>query len=73
MNAINLLRQLDAKNPRQPIPADSSLDSVLPAWRDYVIDEEGKITRRYYVGLDEEKIRAYIRNQEQKDRQQDQW
>ncbi len=25
------------------------------------------------VGLDEEKIRAYIRNQEQKDRQQDQW
>jgi TnpA family transposase len=48
LEAINLLRQLDAKTPRPPIPLDAPLDFVLPNWRAYVIDDEGKISRRYY-------------------------
>jgi TnpA family transposase len=48
LKAIDLLRQLDANKPRQPIPPEAPLDFVPSAWRAYVIDEEGKITRRYY-------------------------
>jgi TnpA family transposase len=48
LEAIQRLRELDAKAPRQPIPADTPLDFVLPNWRDYIVDDSGKISRRYY-------------------------
>lgn len=48
LEAINLLRELDAQKPRQPIPPDAPVDFVLPNWRAYVIGEDDKISRRYY-------------------------
>ena len=48
LEAVELLRQLDAQAPRRPISADASLDFVLPSWHAYVVDENGHISRRYY-------------------------
>jgi TnpA family transposase len=48
LEAVGLLRQLDDKGARQPIPPEAPMDFVLPHWRAYVIDDEGKISRRYY-------------------------
>lgn len=48
LQAIALLRELDAGKPRQPIPSHAPLSFVPNAWRPYVIDKEGNISRRYY-------------------------
>jgi TnpA family transposase len=48
LEAIKLLRELDAQKPRQSIPPETPVDFVLPSWRAYVIGEEDKISRRYY-------------------------
>jgi hypothetical protein len=46
--AIDLLRALDAAPTRQALPADAPMSFMPAAWRAYVVDREGHISRRYY-------------------------
>ena len=48
LKAIDLLCALDANKSRQPVPASAPLSFVPAAWRAYVIDGRGTISRRYY-------------------------
>jgi TnpA family transposase len=47
IDAIATLRSLDATGKRK-IPENTSLVFVPSRWRDYVVDDTGKIVRRYY-------------------------
>ena len=45
--AIALLRNLDTARKRK-VPETTSLGFVPSKWKDYVVNEEGKIVRKYY-------------------------
>ncbi len=47
LEAIALLRNLDATKKRK-VPETTSIKFVPDKWQDYVVDEEGKIVRKYY-------------------------
>ena len=47
LNAIALLRQLDADGKRK-VPDDTPLEFVTNKWKPYVLDGLGHISRRYY-------------------------
>ena len=47
IEAITLLRNLDAQGKRK-VPENTSVVFVPSRWSEYVINEEGKIVRRYY-------------------------
>ena len=48
LQALTLLRELDAHPPRRPRLGDAPLAFIPAAWRSYVVDEQGHISRRYY-------------------------
>ncbi len=47
LEAIALLRNLDAARKRK-VPETTSIKFVPSKWKDYVVDESGKIVRKYY-------------------------
>ncbi len=47
LEAVELLRGLDEGKKRK-VPEDAPLDFVGPKWRPYVVDDHGRIDRRYY-------------------------
>ena len=47
LEAISLLRNLDAIRKRK-VPETTSIKFVPSKWKDYVVNEEGKIVRKYY-------------------------
>jgi TnpA family transposase len=46
--AIDLLRQMNANNQRK-LPPDAPLDFLTNDWTQYVIDRDGKVSKRYYA------------------------
>ena len=46
--ALRLLRELDASKPRCPVPSEAPVAFIPAAWRSYVVDKQGNISRRYY-------------------------
>ena len=48
LQAVTLLRELDTHPPRHPGLGDAPLAFIPAAWRSYVVDEQGHISRRYY-------------------------
>lgn len=48
LQALTLLRELDASKPRCPVPDDTPLVFIPAAWQPYVVDHQGNISRRYY-------------------------
>jgi TnpA family transposase len=48
LEAMVLLQDLGARKNRSPVPADAPLAFVPLAWRPYVVNRHGLISRRYY-------------------------
>jgi TnpA family transposase len=48
LQALTLLRQLDASKSRSLVPDNAPLAFIPAAWRSYVVGEQGTISRRYY-------------------------
>ena len=46
--AIDTLRQMNANNQRK-LPSDAPLDFLPDDWTQYVIDRDGKVSKRYYA------------------------
>ena len=46
--AIDTIRQMNATNQRK-LPHDAPLDYLSDAWTQYVIDRDGKVSKRYYA------------------------
>jgi len=47
IEAINILRQMNASHQRS-IPMDANTEFVSSKWYDYVVNQEGKLSRPYY-------------------------
>lgn len=45
---VDVIRDLDRTPTRRPVPKDAPLSLVTDAWRPYIRDAEGRISRRYY-------------------------
>lgn len=61
IKAIDTLRELNDTRKRT-IPPDTPLDFVPNNWEKYVIDDNGKISRRYYELAAVTEIKKYIRS-----------
>jgi TnpA family transposase len=48
LRAVEVIRDLDRVPPRRPVPKDASLALVTDAWRPYIREPNGEISRRYY-------------------------
>ena len=48
-DAINILRQCNAKSHKRTIPKNAPVSFVSSKWKPYVFDKKGEIVRRYYV------------------------
>ena len=47
LEAIEVLRELNETGKRQ-VPQDTPMDFISSSWKPYILDEQGKIQRRYY-------------------------
>jgi TnpA family transposase len=48
LRAVEVIRDLDRKPTRRPVPKDATLALVTDAWRPYIREPGGDISRRYY-------------------------
>ena len=48
LRAVEVLRDLDRMPTRRPVPKDAPLALVTDAWRPYIREPDGEISRRYY-------------------------
>ena len=48
LRAVEVLRDLDRMPTRRPVPKDAPLALVTEAWRPYIREPDGEISRRYY-------------------------
>ncbi len=61
LEAIDLIRDLNTKN-RRAVPDEASVAFVPYKWSNYVLDDEGKINRRYYELCALRELRNAIRS-----------
>jgi TnpA family transposase len=48
LRAIDVIRTLDRAPSRRPVPRDAPMALVTAAWRPYIREPDGRISRRYY-------------------------
>ncbi len=48
LRAVEVIRDLDQMPTRRPVPKDAPMALVTEAWRPYIREPEGDISRRYY-------------------------
>jgi TnpA family transposase len=48
LRAVEVIRDLDRAPTRRPVPKDATLALVTDAWRPYIREPDGDISRRYY-------------------------
>jgi TnpA family transposase len=48
LRAVEVLRDLDRMPTRRPVPKDAPMALVTEAWRPYIREPDGEISRRYY-------------------------
>ena len=48
LRAVEVIRDLDRLPTRRPVPKDTPLSLVTDAWRPYIREPDGDISRRYY-------------------------
>src|SRR6266568_5448987 len=48
LRAVEVIRDLDRVPTRRPVPKDAPLALVTDAWRPYIREPDGEISRRYY-------------------------
>ena len=48
LRAVEVIRDLDRMPTRRPVPKDAPLALVTDAWRPYIREPDGEISRRYY-------------------------
>ena len=48
LQAMEVIRDLDRGTPRRPVPTDAPMTLVTDAWRPYIREATGEISRRYY-------------------------
>jgi hypothetical protein len=48
LQAIDVIRTLDRAPPRRPIPREAPMGFITEAWRPYIREPDGTISRRYY-------------------------
>lgn len=48
LRAVEVIRDLDRMPTRRPVPKDAPLALVTDAWRPYIQEPDGDISRRYY-------------------------
>src|SRR4029450_12846656 len=48
LRALEVIRTLDRAPKRRPIPREAPLGLVTDAWRPYIREQDGTISRRYY-------------------------
>src|SRR5712691_11205050 len=48
LRAVEVIRDLDRVPTRRPVPKDAPLALVTEAWRPYIREPDGEISRRYY-------------------------
>src|SRR5215510_1517837 len=50
LQAIEVIRTLDRAPTRRPIPREAPMGFIIGAWRPYIREPDGTISRRYYEG-----------------------
>ena len=58
--AIEVIRQMNVNSERK-LPPDAPLDFLTDDWTKYVIDHDGKVSKRYYVLSDLWELRSNLR------------
>ena len=48
LRAVEVIRDLDRVPTRRPVPKDAPMALVTEAWRPYIREPDGEISRRYY-------------------------
>lgn len=48
LQAIEVIRTLDRAPTRRPVPTEAPMALVTDAWRPYIREQDGTISRRYY-------------------------